>query len=865
MIANGTRLGAYEVLAPIGAGGMGEVYRARDTRLDRIVAIKILPSHVSSHPKSRERFQREARVISSLNHPHICTLFDVGSEDGADFLVMEHLEGETLADRVARGPLPLPQILKIGGEICEALERAHAAGIVHRDLKPGNVMLTPSGAKLLDFGLAKMDDREIADFSAATQRQPLTEEGATVGTLQYMAPEQIEGRSATARSDIFALGLILYEMATGRRAFEGKSRQSTIAAILEGEPPPMSGIRAVPPLLDEIVRKCLEKDPDARWDSAHDVRLLLESASRGVEPSRAKSGLSSMIAWSIAAAAILAAIGIALWSRRRVEPATFNPIHFTVAMPPGTRLLGRAEETVMAVSPDGTKIAICAANTAGRTLFVRSLDSNELQRLPGTDGAQGPFWSPDSTRIGFFGDGKLKTVGLDGAQPREYAIEGTEGIWTTAEQIIIGSAVPDFRRVDVSSGAMSKIMDRLTDGGWTAWPFLLPDGKHLLLTVYKEPSPAAELRSFDIESHKSERVALNRSRVEYAAGKLYFVRDGALMSQPFDPATRRLSGEPSVITPAIAYFRHTGMASFSVSADARVIAFQGGFAPSQLTWIDRNGHELGKLGEPGEIATVRISPDARRVITSRIDSRFDISDFWMIDVDRNLSTRFTNTDYTHGGAVWSPDGRTVAFAADKFGPPEIFFKSIDSNREYDSKLGSGDYVQVPTDWLPDNRLFFTDLGRARNAQLYVQPLGGNAPHQRLRTSAASEMHARSSPDGKWIAYTSNESGENEIYAVPSDGTRAPIRVSNAGGREAVWRRDGRELFFLDSDDWLNAVSENGAFGPPSRLFRIAPGVGNTRLDPIVGNTYDAAPDGQRFLVNLAVNGQTDLPLNVIVR
>jgi Tol biopolymer transport system component len=862
MIAKGTRFGAYEVIGPIGAGGMGEVYRARDTRLDRTVAIKLL--HVGAHPLGRERFQREARAISALNHPNICTLYDVGHENGSDFLVMEHLEGETLADRIVRAaPLPLPQVLKIGGEIAQALERAHAAGIVHRDLKPGNVMITATGAKLLDFGLAKVSDSEVSSPASATMRQPLTEEGTVLGTLQYMAPEQVEGAEATPRSDIFALGVILYEMATGRRAFEGKSRNSLIAAILESDPRPMSELRTVPPLLEEIVRKCLEKDPAARWESAHDVRMLLDSAAHGVEPPRAAAGRGVRIAWIAAALATVAAIVLgALLFRRPVTTAATTPIRFTVAMPPGTRLLGRAEETLMAVSPDGRNIAIAAATPSGRALWVRPIDSLEARLLPGTDGARGPFWSPDSTKIGFFADGKLKIAALDGAPPRVLPIAGNQGAWSG--DTIVAVVEERFWFMDARTGTVRGKPSLGVSAGWIAWPQLLPDGKHLLVTYHREPDQKiGSVQAMELDGSHVQEVVDARSRAEYASGKIYYVRDGALLAQPFDPSAGRVIGEPVVVTPSVSYFRHTGVAAFSVSADGRVIAFQSASAPSQLTWFDRSGRQGAKVGEVGDIGGLRISPEGRRVIWALSDTRNNTADLWITDLDRNVSSRFTNTEYNNSCPVWSPDGRTIAYASDKFGPPQIVFKAIDSTREYDSELPRSDFLRVPTDWSPENRLLLTDEGRVRLPQLWALHVGGDPKPQQLRRSSVSDMQPTFSPDRRWIAFTSNESGTNEVYVMPADGGRAPLRVSSAGGREPVWRRDGRELFLLDTADRINAVAVTGAaFGPSVPLFEIAPG--HAAFDPVVGNSYDVAPDGQRFLVNQAVNGGTDLPLIVIV-
>jgi eukaryotic-like serine/threonine-protein kinase len=633
----GTRLGPYEVVAPLGAGGMGEVYRARDTRLDRTVAIKLLPPRVAHDPERRARFEREARTISSLNHPHICTLFDVGEAEGSHFLVMELLEGESLADRLQLGPLPLDQVVKYGAQVADALDCAHKQGIVHRDLKPGNVVLTRSGAKLLDFGLA----RSTAEASLlpgpedqATEAKPLTAAGTVLGTYQYMAPEQLAGAEAGPRTDIFALGTLLYEMATGRRAFEGKSKTSLVAAILSAQPAPISSLQAeVPPALEHVVRKCLEKEPDDRWQSAHDVaselRWIAEAGSQAGMPATVtvRRRTRERLAWALTGAGvILALVGVA-WAlvlsrgtRTAADPAV---IRFLVFPPPGTTIAPGPAAPQVAVSPDGRLLTFSASAEDGtRRLWVRPLEALEARPLPGSEGAEFPFWSPDGRLIGFFAEGKLKAIAATGGPPEVLcaAPYPQGGAWSPSGTILFaGQRNGVIWRVPATGGepAPATTLDSTRQEVAHWWPQFLPDGHRSLYLVRARQEGHQGLHASSLDSRETVRVLNTTVRAAYAPpGHLLFLREGTLLAQSFDAEKLKLTGEAVPIADGVAYNPANGRTTFSVPASG-VLTYReggvGGTTPTELVWFDRAGKRLGSVGDKLLHIELAISPDGRRL------------------------------------------------------------------------------------------------------------------------------------------------------------------------------------------------------------------------------------------------------------
>jgi hypothetical protein len=699
----GTRLGAYEVLGQLGAGGMGEVYKARDTRLDRTVAIKVLQGHLAVSPETRQRFEREARVISSLNHPNICTLFDVGHQDGMDYLVMEHLEGDSLADRLTHGPLPLAEILKVGAEIADALDRAHRQGLVHRDLKPGNIMLTRSGAKLLDFGLARATGLAptAGDTSSPTMSRPLTVEGTIVGTFQYMAPEQLEGKEADGRSDLFSFGAVLYEMATGRRAFEGKSQASLIAAILKETPAPISAISSVtPPALDRIVSRCLEKDPEDRYQTARDVLLDLkwvaEAGSRAGVPAPVAARRKSREKWAWRLAALSATAALLFGVRGILgRPQPPEPIRFLVPVDRSIVFIDTPK-----ISPDGRHIVFSAVDTLGQfRLFHRPIGSLEATPIPGSEEAGRPFWSPDSRHVGFMANGRLRRIAIEGGPPQTLCQSNNrgDGSWSHKGVIIYDGTPLDSLQGVAASGGSVKPMTRIDrDQGETgsAWPAFLPDGRHFLFLGLTADPTESYLKVGDIESDKVVTVQKgNFSRVEYVEpGYIIFARERSLIALPFDAKKLRITGEPFPIVDNVAVGGGTSSnADFSTSRTTLV--FRGGVAggTSRVIWVDRQGRELGVAVGPHVQYNVSLSPDGSKVATTREGAAADL---WITDLVRGVDTRFTFDDNNELTPTWTGDGRRIIFSSNRTGRNAIYVKPADGASAESVLYAEGQSISV---------------------------------------------------------------------------------------------------------------------------------------------------------------------------
>src|SRR6266571_2250103 len=646
-LAANTRLGPYEILTPLGAGGMGEVYRARDTRLGRDVAIKVLPQHLTSSPEVRARFEREARTVSSLNHPHICTLHDIGREGDTDYLVMELVEGETLADRLAAGPLPALEALRIGIEIADALDKAHRAGIVHRDLKPGNIMLAKSGAKLMDFGLARAAGLAAAAgplTQSPTMTRPLTAEGSIVGTFQYMAPEQLDAGEADARADLWALGAVLYEMATGQKAFTGHSQASLIASILKEEPRPLSQLQPLaPPALDRLIRACLAKDPDQRIQTAHDLKLqlqwILEGGSQAGIPApvAARRRQRESLAWAIAAVAGLVVLGPGAW-RVAHRPAPPRVLRFEVGSPAHVEALGWPR-----LSPDGQMLAFLGTDSSGtQQIWVRPLDALEAHPLPGTEGAGRPFWSPDSRFLGYITEGKLRKVPVAGGPPVTLADTpgGYDGTWGSGNIILFDGAGTDSIRGVPASGGTMRGFTRIDHAGgeaFHAWPYFLPDGRHFLYVSYRGASPdQGTITVGTVGSNQTRKLGDTDGRVEWSPpGYLVFTREGTLMAQPFDARALKTTGDPVPVGENITMGNASGF--FSVSA-AGLLAYRSerGREQSQLVWFDRSGKSLGEAGPPAEYRDIALSPDGTRIAASIVDPQKGREDLWVRQLARGV-------------------------------------------------------------------------------------------------------------------------------------------------------------------------------------------------------------------------------------
>jgi serine/threonine protein kinase/Tol biopolymer transport system component len=857
----GTRLGPYEVIAPIGSGGMGEVYRARDTRLDRSVAVKVLSSEFASRADLRARFEREAKTISSLNHPHICALYDVGD----NYLVMELLEGETLAERIVRGPLPTEQLLRIGIEIADALDKAHRRGIIHRDLKPANVMLTKSGTKLLDFGLAKGSDS--AGRIDATIARALTEEGTLVGTYQYMSPEQLEGRPADARSDIFAFGTILYEMATGKPAFEGKSRASLIASILSSEPQPISQLRPMmPAAIDRLVRTCLAKDPDDRFQTAHDVMLEL----RWIQESGSQPGVAAPIvrrrryresaAWSLGVLALAAAA----YTYLRPVPHN-NPLaQFSIETPPHTTLFP-FDTLGLAISPDGSRLTFAAMGDDGKQLlYVRELATNRSAQLAGTDGASYPFWSPDSRSIGFFANRKLNKIDAVGGpvQPICDAPQGRGGTWNRDGIILFEPtlASPLFR-VSAEGGTPVQVTRSLGERMRHRWPSFLPDGKHFVC------AGETELLLGSLDSSEVKVLLHDASNPVFVApDRILFSRAENLMSQRFDPKTLRLFGEATPLPwGKMSYWPPKRLAIFTASQNGMLAFLPALNATARLTWFDRNGHELETTGEAGEFGDARSTPDGMRIAVVKRETAG--SDIWIVDRRDTHWSRFTFDPGGYYWPTWSPDGKQLAFMFDKngvLGQPNI--KSV-AGGEAATLANTSDYT-APMSFSPDGRyLLLYRQGPTTANDLYTVDMQRHTMQPFLVTPS-SEGAGIFSPDGRWVAYESNASMRTEIYVRGFPPSDEQWQISSNGGTSPVWSPDGRELYYVTGDTVMVVAIGGGPTleaGKATPLFRIP---SRTATPSSSGNSSrriisGVSPDGKRFLILIAAD-QNVPQINVVL-
>jgi Tol biopolymer transport system component len=831
-LAAGQRLGPYEIKAALGAGGMGEVWRARDTRLDRDVAIKVLPAGLAHDEQFRKRFDREAKVISSLSHPHICTLFDVGEAAASDdrpalhYLVMEYLEGEALADRLQKGPLPLPDVLKYGQQIASALDAAHRQGITHRDLKPGNVVLTKSGAKLLDFGLAKAaaEVGAMADGQThlPTEARPLTEQGTILGTFQYMSPEQLEGQEADARTDIFALGAVLYEMTTGRRAFQGKTKTSLIAAIVKEEPPPIAEAQPLTPeALQHVVDKCLAKDPDDRWQSALDVASEL----RWISTAGSQAGVAARVTSSRARRSrLLAAAAIAGWTVAIAGVVT--AVRISSRLRQATRVIQAdlAEQTAVAwdaplsVSPDGRRVAI---ETPGATsqLAIRDLANGALKRLAGTEGASYPFWAPDGHALGFFAGGKLKTVNAETGAIQTIcdAPAGRGGAWSPLGVIVFAPNVADpIVRVGENGGVASAVTMPGQPGLSTHRnPTFLPDGRHFLYCA--APANAsletASLRVGSIDGGFDRKVLDYASSAAFVNGWLLTVRDRNLIAQRFDPEKLVVLGKPVAIAQNINWYYGRYVGTFG--AGAETLVYQHAAQPRrQLLRLDGGDARPVAVGEQAFIAGPAVSPDGRRAIVNRFDSTTNGSDLWLVDLGEGGTTRLTFT--ARGGmedtALFSPDGERVALTGvDAGGVTRSWIQPTGGGTKQGLKPDSdNEYVEL-TDWSHDGKTMLISPQSLKTGQdVDVIHLDGDRKAVPLVQGPSDESAARLSPNGRWVAYQSTESGRPEVYVTSYPGATAKWQVSTEGGISPWWSADGRQLYYLGGDRVFEAAVRDGA-------------------------------------------------------
>lgn len=875
-LSAGDKLGPYEITALIGRGGMGEVYRGVDTRLGRSVAIKVSAREYS------DRFAREARAISSLNHPHICTLYDVGP----NYLVMEFVEGDTLSKIIAQGPMPLDKALTFAVQIVDALAAAHAKGVIHRDLKPGNIILTRNGVKVLDFGLAKLNAAKTAGGSRAsevtTMTEPITGAGKIVGTLYYMPPEQVEAKEADERSDIFSFGAVVYEMITGKRAFEGDSQASVLAAILRDQPPPMSERQpAVPRTFERVIRKCLEKKPDERWQSAGDLKQTLElidldASSTTTTASGPSIPVRAGRRWlwpALALAVILIAAGAAykFWPQSQFGGRVTR---FEVNLPDG--VLINPNEFYVRVSPDGSKLAFTTAGDNGG-IWVRDLESIEARLLPGTQGALSPYWSPDNKSLAFGSGYKLMRVDIGGGPPQvlcESMYPPTSGFWTGEGEIVFGHrGLGPLEKVKAAGGVPQPVTMLAPGEIFHAFPSLLPDGEHFLYMLGLPTQGGLYVGSLDNKPDQQPRVQVAPAQFgaafvranNAAGGDLFFVRDGTLMAQPFDPNTQQLSGDPVPVVQQIG----TGAnhAHFSVTAGG-VLAYRTGPGnKSQIMWLDANGVSQGTVGETMQFSALSLSPDEKQVAVVHgenfVETATSSGDIWLLDVAQNIETRLTAGDPVHVGAfgpVWSPDGKQVAYTVGN----RIYTKDTGGATEAKmiEDLGHKAYV---TDWTPDGKfLILQDQGLKSFHIRALSIQGGDTLP--VVVTGVEEGISRLSPDGHWIAYTSDQAGDVEVYVRPfSEPGSGPasagpvIQISRGGGGTPQWGPDGKELYFVNASRMLQVakIDESaGAFRPEAPM---PTGIQIGSRNP----GWAISKNGKRFLAIQPLDRGNRTPITVV--
>ena len=874
-LTSGTKLGPYEIQSPLGAGGMGEVYRALDIRLSRTVAIKVLASHLSNSPELKQRMEREARAISSLNHPHICQLYDIGSHDGADFLVMEFLEGETLADRLRKAPLSMADIYKIGIAVAEALALAHRQGIAHRDLKPGNIMITPSGAKLMDFGLAKPlgiapgstsgssaappSFTAAATMSGASPLSPLTTAGTIVGTIQYMSPEQIEGKEADARSDIFAFGAVLYEMTAGKRPFEGKSQISLASSILEKDPDPISTLKPqTPAALEHIVTTCLQKNPEDRFLAAHDIKLELQwvasakPAAEKTEPTTTPAPVAkrSPLPWIAAAVAALIIGAVGGYFLHRQAPS--QSIRTVITPPEKTHFSPTGDTAGPAViSPDGSMIAFTATGADGKsTLWVRPVNSLEARQIAGTENAIFPFWSFDSHSIAFFADAKLKSLDLSGGSPQVIADAafGRGGAWGADGVMVISPATTGpLYRINADGGAPVQLtqIDTVLHTSHR-WPFFLPDGKHFLyLAINHDPSKSVNDTIYYASVDGSVNMPLlkSQSNAIYADGYLLFARKDQLMAQAFNASSGSLSGAPQPLIRGVVNDPTTWHMDASASNDGLLLYGSGASGAAEILWMDRATKQLSTIaGNISNLYTMKLSPQGERIALG-IDNGVD--DTWILDIARGIRTRLTFGPVSNNDPQWSPDGKWIVYNSGRNAKHQLLRKPSDGGGA-EEELLSDDQMVVALDWSHDGKYIFYDRGKPGTQDIWAFPLEGD--HKPFQVVPATPNTFRSwpslSPDARWLAYSSNESGSYQVYVVAFNGGHGKWQVSVTNGQQPSWSHDGKELYFVDRTNTVYAVPVKEVAG--ALQFGALQTLVSTWSMPVP--FYQVSPDDKKILL-----------------
>jgi Tol biopolymer transport system component len=870
-LAAGTILGNYEIVAPIGAGGMGEVYRARDTRLARDVAIKILPASLANDSDRMRRFEHEARAVAALNHPNVLSVFDTGAQDGVPYLVTELLEGESLRQILERGPLPVRRAVDFARQIADGLAAAHDKKIVHRDLKPDNVFIaTGNRVKILDFGLAKMPVQEspVSDGDTATI-SAITSPGVVMGTAGYMAPEQVRGQSVDHRADIFSFGALLYEMLTGQRAFRGETAVETMNAILKEEPPELDGELRIAPALDRVVRHCLEKKPDDRFQSARDLMFALGSPAESVTSvplpaAPRKRSMAKTAAAAVAGALLIAAI--TWWITQRSTSSA--RMQFAIAVP--------GEVSHLALSADGKWLAFVTPGENGvPLLYVQRIGLPDANMIAGSEGASYPFWSPDAAYVAFFANGKLQKAAIGGSVQTIAAVGGAPrgGSWSSKGVILYARDVGGpLWRVNADGNGAAPATEKILQSSESShrWPFFLPDGDQFLMFAgnfnEKADDPLNGIYLSSLSKHEKKQLASTRSNAVYSEGRMYSVdSNGALVASPLDLAAAKINGPPTIVAPKTAISAATYYGSFSVSANSTIVfSGEGSTNSSQLTWMDRSGREAGRVGSIGVIANPAISPDGKRVSFDVSDVKARNVDVWILDFAQNNASRFTFKPAQEFSAVWSHDGSVIAYL-DASLPVAVRLKKANGLEAEKPLAGLADQTAalVPTSWSPDGRQILCTAQISQGNQLLLQPVDGGAPV--LFLSAAGVTNGQISPDGKWAAYASTETGESEIYVTTFPAAAGKWQVSRGGGAEPRWRGDGKAIFYIGPRQMMteSAVNTDGAFsaGSPHELFAIR---GRAAISSTDLFTYDVTRDGTRFLVNQYIKPERAAPLHILL-
>jgi Tol biopolymer transport system component len=894
-IVTGERFNHYEIIAPLGAGGMGEVWRARDTRLNREVAVKVLPASFARDPDRLLRFEQEALATSALNHPNILTVYDIGDHEGAPYMVAELLEGEELSELIKQGPIAPRKAIDYARQIAEGLAAAHAKGVVHRDLKPENLFVTNDGrVKILDFGLAKLRTHQFGDIDkdAPTQKR-ITDPGVIMGTIGYMSPEQVRGQDTDHRSDIFAFGVILYEMLTGQRAFRGDSAIEVMNAILKEEPQEFSETKEqISPQLGMIVRRCLEKQPERRFHSAHDLGFALEALPSG-SFSGSFGSSSPQLQTATTAPAVTERMGVARWlGRERLiwlaatvllaltalvaawayfsrQPAERAGLRFTIVPPEKATNYGRA-----VISPDGRHLIFTGVSEGGSQIWLRPLDSFTAHPLSGTEGSFNYFWSPDSRSIGFFAGGKLKKIDVAGGTPQTLCNIGSNvpvggGAWGS-DGVILFVAADVLYRVPATGGESIPVISgepATSPGGYRqnspmVRPYFLPDGRHFLHYAKASQEPGIYLASLDgkeerrLLSADSDGIYAASASGDASKGWLLFLREGALLAQPFDAGRLNLTGEPFPITDQVEAW------SFSVS-DTGILVYQSRRIDeiTQLGWVDRAGKPLESIGATGPYQNhPRLAHDGKRVVVARMDAKTRRQDLYVIDLTRGTESRLTFDPADDSHPVWSRDGNRIVWASNRTGTHQLYQK-LASGVGQDELLLQSDVPLLPSGWSADGKFLLYGRTDPKSSDVWVLPLEGDRKPFPYVQTPLWETEAQFSPDGRWIAYRTNETGRSEVYVQTFPASGGRWQVSTNGGHHPQWRSDGKELFYCSTDGKLIAVDvkRGDAFeaGLPKTLFNLAEA-------KVYYADYAVTADGQRFLFVRKLQEGSPAPFSVVV-